>query len=97
MMGVKEEDYTSMRHVHTVALNDEEEKRLKEIRDEGSSLMDVVRAGLDRFREPVKVIKTKEEAVVAVSKLGSNLGGYNEYGCGCVKDGGNLCPKHGRV
>ena len=44
-----------------------------------------------------KVIKTKEEAKEVVSKLGSNLGGYNEYGCGCVKDGGNLCPKHGSV
>jgi hypothetical protein len=108
-----------MRHVHSVALNDAEEQRLVELRGEGNSLMDVVRAGLfagcdvhyDEKAKVTKVIKTKEEEHIHsllplmntiktksdAEKAVSNLGGYGKYGCGCEKDGGNLCQKHGRV
>jgi hypothetical protein len=81
------------RHLHTISLTDAEETILAAIREEGNSVKDGYRAGLDSYgaKKP-PIIKTKEQAKTLMEVFGAG-----EYGCGCKRvEGKNLCPKHGR-
>ena len=93
---------------HCISLNETEEKQLSELKKEGYSLMEIVRAGLSYYLNNLnikpQIIKTKEQASEQIKEIikekspEGQKNKYNTYGCGCEKEPGNmLCSDHKRV
>ena len=94
-----------MRYVHTIAINVEEERRLRECMDSGYTIMGIFRAGLEGISRvtgagDALVVKPRTSKKVKSADIKEFVAqkGVGEYGCGCSKtEGKNLCPKHSRA
>ena len=93
----------SKRNSVTIWLTDDEHARLKVARNEGNTIVDIFRAGLDHFKPGkdsrilVEVPQIKM-STKSVSKKASEVVDGMTYACGCqLVPGHKLCPTHGRA